>query len=196
MYIYNIGSILQPKRCIIFTWICLHLQFLYFNHSFPCSWSCSCAKTMYILEPRIESNGQIITSTKKIALNRMTVLSRYMQHISQNSWFNRSIIFKQKKKKKKLQHNMGWTQSIYYQTWFSNSPKWWKISKNGREFRSPYDAGQIIWPFCLRVNLVFFLVPPSSVNEIIPLASTINFTVNVQAISDDAHLIFSIWCYL
>ena len=97
MYIYNIGSILQPKRCIIFTWICLHLQFLYFNHSFPCSWSCSCAKTMYILEPRIESNGQIIISTKKIALNRMTVLSRYMQHISQNSWFNRSIIWDEHK---------------------------------------------------------------------------------------------------
>ena len=30
----------------------------------------------------------------------MAMLSRCMQHISQNSWFNRSIIFKQKKKKK------------------------------------------------------------------------------------------------
>ena len=46
------------------------------------------APVLYILEPRIKSNGQIIVSTKKKkkeAINCMAMLSRYMQHISQNS---------------------------------------------------------------------------------------------------------------
>ena len=56
------------------------------------------------------------------------------------------------------------------------------VQSDGKSLKTAENSGA----------LVFFLVPPSSVNEIIPLASTINFTVNVQAISDDAHLIFSI----